>query len=194
MISDSHANHGDCRSHAQLSTPQQIQVLVLFWRVTFIPTVSYYPSSAKIIENLGVNHGGRRIFRPTITHIWATPKLRALASSPHRGRSSLLPLVWALLRYRLQYLGTYDTGFIIPFLTHARMTWNAGAKQMLVYIINICSILNYADPSPTFSDIVSADSGINGNDDRGAWFVASRIGHRHVPPSFFPPPPPPRCR
>jgi len=77
---------------------------------------------------------------------------------------------------------------------HARMTWNAGAKQMLVYIINICSILNYADPSSTFSDIVSADSGINGNDDRGAWFVASRIGHRHVPPSFFPPPPPPRCR
>ena len=193
MISDSHANHGDCRSRAQLPTPRQIRVLVLFWRVTFIPTVSYYPSSAKIIENLGVNHGGHRIFHPTITRIWATPKLRALTSSPHHGQSSL-PLVWALLRYWLQYLGTYDTGFIIPFLTHARVTWNAGAKQMLVYIINVYSILNYADPSSTFSDIVSADSGINGNDDRGAWFVTSGIGRRHVPPSFSPPPHPPRCR
>ncbi len=83
------------------------------------------------VFNLACSSTGRRIFRPTITRIWATPKLRASPSSPHLGRSSLC-LVWASPRYRLQYLCTYDTGFIVIFLTHAPVTWNAGVKQMLV--------------------------------------------------------------
>ena len=85
------------------------------------------------------------------------PKLRASTSSPHSGQSSLC-LVWALLRYRLQYPCTYKTGFIVTFLTHALVTWNAVVKQMLVYIINVYLILNYVDPSYTSSDSVSAES------------------------------------
>ena len=92
-----------------------------------------------------------------ITRIWATPKLRASMSSPYLGRSSL-HLVWAQMRYRRQYVFTYDTGFIVTFLTHTLVTWKVGVKQMLVYIINVYLILNYADPSSTSSDIVSADS------------------------------------
>jgi hypothetical protein len=122
-----------------------------------------YPSLARIIENFGVNHGGRRIFRPTITRICATPKLRASTSSPYLGQSSL-HLVWAQMRYRRQYVFTYDTGFIVTFLTHAPVTWKVGVKQMLVYIINVYLILNYADPSSTSSDIVSADSDGNETD------------------------------
>ncbi len=88
-----------------------------------------YPSLARNIENLGVNHGGCRIFHPTITHIWVTPKLRASTSSPHCGQSSLR-LVWVLLRYQLQYLCTYNIGFIVTFLTHAPVTWNAGVNRL----------------------------------------------------------------
>ena len=99
---------------------------------TYNRTGPTYPTFARIIEKFGVNHGGRRIFRPTITRIWATPKLSTSTSSPHLGRSSLC-LVWASPRYRLQYLCTYNTGFIVTFLTHAPVTWNAGVKQMLVY-------------------------------------------------------------
>ncbi len=64
------------------------------------------------------------------------------------------------MRYRRQYayVFTYDTGFIVTFLTHALVTWKVGVKQMLVYIINVYIILNYADPSSTSSDIISADS------------------------------------
>ena len=62
------------------------------------------------------------------------------------------------MRYRRQYVFTYDTGFIVTFLTHALVTWKVGVKQMSVYIINIYLILNYADPSSTSSGIVSADS------------------------------------
>jgi hypothetical protein len=67
-------------------------------------------------------------------------------------------LVWAQIRYQLQYLFTYDTGFIVTFLAHAPVTWKVSVKQMLVYIINVYLILNYVAPSSTSSDIVSADS------------------------------------
>jgi len=53
------------------------QLLLFLQYPTYNRTGPTYPSLARIIENLGVNHGGRRIFRPTITRIWATPKLRA---------------------------------------------------------------------------------------------------------------------
>ena len=101
------------------------------------------------------------------------PYLHPYLSDAQTKGINVIPTLWVIilvlglgivLRYWLQYLGTYDTGFIVTFLTHAWVTWKAGVKQMLVYIINVYLILNYADPSSTSSDIVSADSDGKGTD------------------------------
>jgi hypothetical protein len=47
------------------------------------------PSSAKVIENFGVNHGSRRICHSTIAHGAAAPQPSALTSSPHYGQRRL---------------------------------------------------------------------------------------------------------
>ncbi len=52
------------------------------------------PSSAKIIENFGVNHGGRQICHSTIAHSAAAPQPSASTSSPHHGQRHLRS-VWA---------------------------------------------------------------------------------------------------
>jgi hypothetical protein len=52
------------------------------------------PSSAKIIENFCVNHGGRRICHSTIAHGAAAPQPSTSTSSPHHGRRRLR-LIWA---------------------------------------------------------------------------------------------------
>ncbi len=61
---------------------------------TYNRTSPTNPSSTKIIENFGVNHGGQRICHSTIAHGAAAPQPSASTSSPHHGRRRLR-LVWA---------------------------------------------------------------------------------------------------
>ncbi len=118
--------------------------------IILVPPTPLWPDLLRI---LGVNHD-----LPPYHHPY-------LGDAQSKG-INVIPTLWVIIHA----LGLGVTQVSAPismyiqhriyhyFLMHASVTWNAGVKQMLIYIINVYLILNYADPSSTSSDIISADS------------------------------------